>query len=240
VLLKNDGVLPLSPTVRRIAVIGPSANDPVALLGNYNGISSRQVTPLEGLERQFPAAQVRYALGATYTASTHALVPSTFLTTPDGGGHGVLAEYFDNPDLQGEPKLRRAQRAYFETGMEDPAVIAAIGREKYSLRWKATLTPPATGEYDLTLRTGPWNFTAKARLFLDDNEVTFGSGPSAERTSTPPPPGPRRPPHSRVALEAGRRYALRVEYTQPRAGGTLQLGWIPPAGAAVAEAEALV
>ena len=61
--------------------MGPSADDPVAVLGNYHGISSRQVTPLEGIERQFSAAQVRYALGATYTASTHALIPSTFLTS---------------------------------------------------------------------------------------------------------------------------------------------------------------
>ena len=71
VLLKNEGgVLPLAPSVRRIAVIGPSADDPVAVLGNYNGISSKQVTPLEGIERQFPAATVRYALGATYTGAT--------------------------------------------------------------------------------------------------------------------------------------------------------------------------
>jgi beta-glucosidase len=54
VLLKNDrNILPLSRSIRKIAVIGPSADDPVALLGNYNGISSRQVTPLEGIERQF-------------------------------------------------------------------------------------------------------------------------------------------------------------------------------------------
>ncbi len=70
VLLKNEGaVLPLSRSVRKIAVVGPSADDPVALLGNYNGISSKQVTPLEGIERQFPGAEVRYALGATYTAA---------------------------------------------------------------------------------------------------------------------------------------------------------------------------
>jgi len=44
VLLKNEGgILPLKSTVRKIAVIGPSADDPVGLLGNYNGISSRQV-----------------------------------------------------------------------------------------------------------------------------------------------------------------------------------------------------
>jgi beta-glucosidase len=43
-----------------------------------------------------------------------------------------------------------------------------------------------------------------------------------------------------VPLEGGRKYALRVEYRQPGSGGTIQLGWIPPAGAALAEAETLV
>ena len=153
----------------------------------------------------------------------------------------MLVEYFDNPDLQGEPKLRRSEpRAYFDMGMEDPAVIAAIGHEKYSVRWTATLTPPATGEYDLTVRTGMWNRTATARLFLDGKELTFGAGPSTQMTSTQAAPGPRRPAHARVQLEGGRKYALRVEYRQPGSGGTIQLGWIPPAGAALAEAETLV
>jgi beta-glucosidase len=242
VLLKNEGgVLPLSRSVRKIAVIGPSADDPVALLGSYNGISSKQVTPLEGIERQFPAARVRYALGATYTASTQALVPSTVLTQPDGKGSGLLAEYFDNPDLQGEPKLRRAERrAYFDSDMEEPAVTAAVGRVKYSLRWTGTLTAPATGEYDLTVRTGMWNRTGKARLFLDDKELTFGSGPSTQMTSTQTAQPPRRGAYARVPLEAGRKYSVRVEYRQTASGGSAQLGWLPPAGAALAEAETLV
>ncbi|MGO9095879.1 MAG: glycoside hydrolase family 3 C-terminal domain-containing protein [Bryobacteraceae bacterium] len=241
VLLKNNGVLPLGKSVRKIAVIGPSADDPVALLGNYHGISSRQVTPLEGIERQFPSAQVRYALGATYTASTQALVPSTVLTRPDGKGPGVLAEYFDNPDLQGEPKLRRAERrAYYDSDMEDPAVMAAVGRVKYSVRWTATLTAPAAGDYDMTVRTGMWNRTGKARLFLDDKELTFGSGPATQMTSKQTAPGPRRGAYARVQLEAGRKYSVRVEYRQTASGGSIQLGWIPPARLALAEAEALV
>ncbi len=164
VLLKNEGgILPLSQSLHRIAVIGPSADDPVDVLGNYHGISSKQVTPLVGIERQFPAAQVRYALGATYTASTFALVPSTFLKPAEGQGSGLQAEYFDNPDLQGQPKLRRVEpRPYFDTGMEDSEVVAAVGESKYSVRWTGTLTPPATGEYDLTVKTGMWNFTGQS------------------------------------------------------------------------------
>jgi len=242
VLLKNEGgVLPLSQSVHKIAVIGPSAADPVDVLGSYNGISSKQVTPLEGIELQFPAAQVRYALGATYTASTFALVPPTFLKLAEGDGHGLQAEYFDNPDLQGQPKLRRVEpRAYFDMGMEDPAVIAAVGRDKYSVRWTGTLTPPATGEYDLTVKTGMWNFTGKARLFLDDKELTFGTGPSTQMTSTQTPSGPRRNVRARVQLEGGRKYTLRVEYRQSGSGGSLQFAWIPPADSALAEAETLV
>ncbi len=241
VLLKNEsGVLPLRGSVGKIAVIGPAADDPVALLGNYNGISSRQVTPLEGLERQFPAAEVRYALGATYTAATPALVPSAFLVPPAGKEPGVLVEYFDNPDLQGEPRLRRREpRPYFDMGMEDPAVVAAVGHENYSVRWTATLAPPASGEYEVTVRTGMWNWTATARLFLDDKELTVGGGPSTQMTSTQAAPGPRRPVRVQVPLEAGRKYALRVEYRQTGAGGTIQLAWTPPAEASLSEAIAL-
>ncbi len=242
VLLKNeDGVLPLKPSVRKIAVVGPSADDPIALLGNYNGISSKQVTPLEGLELQFPNAQVNYALGATYTAFTHALVPSKFLTPPDGDGRGLLVEYFDNPHFRGQPRLRRPEtRAYFDMGMQDPAVIAAVGSENYSVRWTGTLTPPATGEYDLTVRTGRWNRTATARLFLDNEEISFGTGFFTQMTSTQTALGNRPGAVGRIRLEGGRRYVLRVEYRQPGSGGIIQLGWIPPAEAALAEAETLI
>jgi len=243
VLLKNQGgFLPLGQSVRKIAVIGPSADDPIALLGSYHGISSKQVTPLEGIERQFSVAQVRYALGATYTAITHSLVPSTALTTPDGNGHGVQVEYFDNPDFQGEPKLRRTEaRGYFDMEMEDPAVLAAVGHAKYSVRWTCTLTPPATGEYDLTVRTGMWNRTGKARLFLDDKEMAFVAGPMTQVTSTQTAPGaPQAASPAKVQLEGGRKYTVRVEYRQTAAGGSMQLSWLPPAGVALAEAEALV
>ena len=62
VLLKNDNqTLPLKASVQKIAVIGPSADDPEALLGNYNGFSSKQVAPLEGIQSQF-AERRRFVL----------------------------------------------------------------------------------------------------------------------------------------------------------------------------------
>ena len=84
VLLKNEKeVLPLKASVRKIAVIGPSADDEDALLGNYNGFSNKHVTPLDGMKQQFAGkAEIRYAMGATYTSQTGATIPAAVLDPP--------------------------------------------------------------------------------------------------------------------------------------------------------------
>lgn len=65
VLLKNNGVLPLSKeTISKVAVIGPNANDENMLMGNYAGTPSRIVTPLRGIQDTFEGkARVFYAKG---------------------------------------------------------------------------------------------------------------------------------------------------------------------------------
>ncbi len=65
VLLKNaQDTLPLGD-VQRIAVVGPNADDPEVLLGNYNGTPSRSVTPLAGIRAAASARgiAVDYAQG---------------------------------------------------------------------------------------------------------------------------------------------------------------------------------
>ena len=51
VLLKNNGILPLSKEkLSTIGVVGPNANSRVPLIGNYHGTSSRYITVLEGIQ----------------------------------------------------------------------------------------------------------------------------------------------------------------------------------------------
>lgn len=66
VLLKNDGVLPLK-NVSSIGVIGPNADNRIALAGNYHGTASRYITPLEGTEDEARrrGINVKYSLGCT-------------------------------------------------------------------------------------------------------------------------------------------------------------------------------
>jgi beta-glucosidase len=64
VLLKNDGLLPLRKDLRRIAVIGPNADDALVLRGNYFGTPSAAVTPLEGIRGLVSLeTEVEYARG---------------------------------------------------------------------------------------------------------------------------------------------------------------------------------
>jgi beta-glucosidase len=211
VLLKNqNATLPLKPSVRKIAVIGPSADDPEALLGNYNGFSEKHVTPLEGIERQWAGkAEVRFALGANYTTISPALLPNAALTPPSGAGHGVLAEYFEGADLQGAPKLQRVEpRPFLEPEVADPA----IRKLRYSVRWTGSLKPTVSGVYAFTLRAPG---RTALRLFLEDKEVA---------------------PTDRPTLEAGHSYRLRAEFRPAGPAGTVAVAWMPPADALLAEA----
>lgn len=62
VLLKNNGILPLSSEVKTIAVIGPNADDIGVLKGNYNGTFSRHYTALRGIQDAFDG-KVLFAVG---------------------------------------------------------------------------------------------------------------------------------------------------------------------------------
>ena len=75
VVLENRGILPLSPSAsQRIAVIGPTADDPMALLSGYsfpahlilqdkNESTGHIVTPLQGLRKVFGESRVSHSKG---------------------------------------------------------------------------------------------------------------------------------------------------------------------------------
>lgn len=66
VLLKNDGLLPLDKSVRKLALIGPLADDRVDLIGSWSaaGDPSRAVTLREGFRQALaPESELLYAKG---------------------------------------------------------------------------------------------------------------------------------------------------------------------------------
>ncbi|MFX5587278.1 glycoside hydrolase family 3 C-terminal domain-containing protein, partial [Acinetobacter baumannii] len=65
VLLKNQGLLPLSRDIGTLAVVGPTADDVMSLLGNYYGTPAAPVTVLQGVRAAVgPKTRVLYSRGA--------------------------------------------------------------------------------------------------------------------------------------------------------------------------------
>jgi beta-glucosidase len=238
VLLKNDGALPLKTSVRKIAVIGPAADDPVSLLGNYNGFSQVQVTPLAGIEQEFKKAEVHYSLGGPYVPQSQVLVPSNAFVPPTGAGRGLLAEYFDNTGFTGQPKLARVEpRVFQQADITDAELAAALPKHAAAVRWTGMLRPPVSGEYAIAGRGGFG--TPALRIFLDDKELLPepGSVPAAPGGRGPNAPirGSVSPAH--VQLDAEHAYRFRVEYKPANpAAAAAQLLWLPPEEPLLAEA----
>lgn len=69
VLLKNDGVLPIR-NAKRIALIGPLADQTPVLLGNYHGEPTHAVSVVDGMKAAFPNAQIIYQPGTQYLSNS--------------------------------------------------------------------------------------------------------------------------------------------------------------------------
>jgi beta-glucosidase len=236
VLLKNEGdLLPLSREIGTIAVIGPNAHDVDVLLGNYNGVPSHPVTPLEGIWRKVaPRTNVLYARGTDVAENmpSFEIVPSAALSTEHAGRRvaGLKGEYYSNRDFAGEPFATRVDNTV-DFNWWDEAPIAGMPADSFSIRWTGALTPPVSGHYALGVRV-----FGGFQLFLDDSLLVEFSDRHVVL-----------PRWADVELEAGVAHDIRIEYQTRRADAIVQLVWARPeprlreeALQAVARADAVI
>ena len=209
VLLKNEGgALPLRKDLKTLAVIGPNADAPDVLLGNYNGQPSKSVTALEGVRQKVsPATRVLYSAGLYQTGSL--VEPAAASAFAD-----LRGEYFNNQEWKGEPALVRDDaQVNFNWGSLAPA--PQIQADNFSVRWTGKLVAPETGKYLLGFAGN-----GGARLLLDGKPVIDDPANRRTRTQT-----------KEVELEGGRRYDVRVEYREnANHYASARLVWRPPNG----------
>ncbi|WP_308238128.1 glycoside hydrolase family 3 N-terminal domain-containing protein [Phenylobacterium sp. J367] len=187
VLLKNDGLLPLKAAPRRIAVIGPNADSLDALIGNYYGTPSKPVTVLAGLRARFPNAEIAYAEGTGLVGPATAVVPaSAFCIDAACAAKGLKQETFKGVDLAGAAETKTVPAPAFDW----------TGDRQSSARWTGYITAPETGDYRFRFASDNGY-----RVYVDGKPVVeewgVGDAPSILDGG--------------VRLEAGKRYAIRVE-----------------------------
>ncbi|WP_321286247.1 xylan 1,4-beta-xylosidase [uncultured Sunxiuqinia sp.] len=100
-LLQNKNkVLPLSKKTKKIAVIGPNANDEPMLWGNYNGTPVRTISILEGIKTKISDKKIVYDKACDLVEDK--VTESYFNQCSFEGKPGIKARYWNNPDREGE------------------------------------------------------------------------------------------------------------------------------------------
>lgn len=173
VLLKNTGILPLK-NVKKIALIGPNANNFAILIGNYNGEPIRPVTPLKALREKLGKQNVFYTPGCP-------IVPGVYVNQEIIGSEnffhlengklkpGLKAEYFANTKFEGTPKLLQVDPKIDFYWMKSP--VSNLIEDQFSVRWSGVLIPGKTGTYQLG---------GNVRLKID-NKMADSKGVSLEK-----------------------------------------------------------
>jgi len=203
VLLKNDGILPLAKTsLDRIAVIGPNAAEARVMGGGSAQINAvYRVSPLEGIRTALSNAN---SIVHVKGCANHRLVELF-------PGPLELA-FFKGADCQGAPVATETADAaeffWFDLPSDE------LDASDFSCRISGTFTAKHDGEHLFGMTNA-----GLAKLFVDGKLVVngwdgwtrgenyFGAANDEVRHSIP--------------LEAGRSYALTVEYysRQPKAEG---------------------
>lgn len=231
VLLKNDGMLPLSRDIKTLAVIGPTADEVMSLLGNYYGTPAAPVTILQGIRDAVgPQTKVLYSRGTDLVEGREEpravpLIEANFMRPEAGSSQqGLKGEYFRGRDFGGTPVLTRIDsRIAFRwdrgAPTDDLAARGELSNEQaltgddFSVRWTGELLPPTSGKYELVVGANDG-----VRLYLDD-ELLVNGWELNERVRS----------HSvSVDLEAGRAYKIKLEYFEDVRDAEVRLGWQRP------------
>ena len=123
VLLKNDGVLPLSKDMR-VAVVGPMADDPAVMTGTWAMTShgSESVTPLQGIRNASPKK-------VTYSEGSWVFLDKEMEETVKYGLYKVFMRGFKAPDIHTVPQSRLIAEAVAAARASD-VVVACVGESQ--------------------------------------------------------------------------------------------------------------
>ena len=203
VLLENKGnVLPLSKSIKTLAVLGPNADDVNMLNGNYGGTptEAHQHSLLSGIKAALPGTKIIYnkacELNDEYATIHH--------LQDFNDGKGVKVEFYNNKELAGEPaKTEYFNELNFST-FGAWGFAQGVSRDSLSVRVSGKYTSTFTGEMKYTLTT-------------DNGYVLKVNGEVVEEAKAGGRRGfgfgfGRKPQYKSFPVEAGKTYDVVIEY----------------------------
>ncbi|MBX2945085.1 MAG: glycoside hydrolase family 3 C-terminal domain-containing protein [Cyclobacteriaceae bacterium] len=192
---KND-ILPLKKSNKRIAVIGPNANDAPMLWGNYNGRPVRTITILDGIVSKLSPDKIVYDKACDLVEDK--VTESYFSKSSLEGKKGIKATYWNNGDRTGD--IVATQQ------ITDPIKLTTAGQHEFAsgvkllgFSGKYETEFEATQDEEIVFKFGATGYFA---LLVNGEKLVEYSN---WRTL------PSRHPYK---VEKGKKYKIEVHYAQ--------------------------
>ena len=209
VLLKNDGVLPLSKDIKKIAVVGPNADNVSMHLGNYNGTPTAEHTLsiVDAIRQEVPGAEVIYdkacELVDQYITIDH--------MADFNAGNGLHGEYFANTTFSGEKIAENDYKELFNKyTMGDYRFEPGVEGNNFSARFTGYFTADFTGDMYYQLRgSDTYKLIVNGKVIEEQKTAPSTRGFRFNRNETPTTTFP---------VVAGKKYDIAIEYTKGAEG----------------------
>ena len=210
VLLKNNGILPLnnaatmSQPTSRLVVMGPNANDSVMQWGNYAGYPTKTVTALEGIRQLL--GDVPYVQGCGLTRNESYESRFKEIISPSGG-QGIQVLYYNNTEMTGTPATTVTLTEPIKLSNGGNTVFApGVNLENFSASLEGTLIPTRDETLIFTISGDD-----KLRLLVNGDTIV-NLWQARQRIQLA---------QKEIAVKAGERYHIQIEYVQETGYGAL-------------------
>ncbi|MFA5816343.1 MAG: glycoside hydrolase family 3 N-terminal domain-containing protein [Bacteroidales bacterium] len=207
VLLRNEAFngarqLPLSPAVRRIALIGPLADNRIDMLGTWHaaGDETRVVTVLEGLKKALPESQISFTRGCEtfgenrsgFTDAIRTASNSDLVILAIGENYGQSGEAASRSILGLPGVQQELLEKIMATGK--PVVVLLMAGRPLVIPWMAQHVPAilntshlgtCAGDAIANVLTGKYNPSGKLTMSFPQNEGQIPVYYSMKNTGRP-------------------------------------------------------
>jgi beta-glucosidase len=210
VLIKNDGLLPLTASSLQVAMIGPNAVTARTLGGGSATVFPPYVvSPVEGLRAALSdETRLVYTVGVRSSDRTD-IASKDVLYLPDGSGPGVQVIFFD----AGDRELGRQQREAGSMLWWGPVQEGLNAGDIDHLQLRTLLRVPESGRYSVgTSGLGEFRLVINGETLFDE-VITLPLGADVVE-------GMMKPPQRLTAVDLEADREVPVELTYRPSGGT--------------------
>lgn len=211
VLLKNDQqILPLSPHIKSIAVIGPDATE--ARLGGYSGPGNQVISMLQGIRETVDAkTEVNYLPGCSREVISYVPVPAEYLSFTQNNlkTPGLTGAYYNNINFKGEPVFTRTDPQINFQWTLFPPDPQKLNYDFYAVRWEGKIRGPVTDKIKIGI-----DGNDGYRLYIDNILLIDNCLHTGRNLKT-----------AEFQFTEGKEYDIRIEYSEPVGNAWFKLVW---------------